>query len=96
LIIEITGGMIVGEIGSKLGLVDAPNGLSEWAEDNDIATMSMHFGADPDCCYYGFSVQNMLVSKIDQAWLDDLKTKAVRFEELTKVPAKLIGAQNVW
>jgi len=49
--IDIDGGMIVGEIGSRLGSVDAPDGMSEWAEDNDMTTMAQHYDADSDWCY---------------------------------------------
>jgi len=94
--IDINGGIIVGEIGSKLVSVDAPDGLTEWAEYNGMETMSTYYDADSNDCYYGFAVPDILVSDIDQAWIDALKAKAQKFEQMTKIPARLIGTQNVW
>jgi len=98
--IDYSGGMIIGEIGSKLGMPENPDEedleFHEWAEENGMDRMSLHYDADDDYCYYGFEVDDIPVEDIDSGWLDLVKAKAKKFEELTGVKAKLIGTQNIW
>ena len=94
--IDFDGGMIVGESGRKISLPEDFDCMSEWADSNDMTKMAMHYDADDDCCLYGFNVDDILVSEIDEGWLADIRAKAAKFEELTGVPAKLIGTQNIW
>lgn len=96
--VDIDGGMIVGEQGLRIqsSTPDKFESKSEWLENEGMNIMPMHYDADSDWCFYGFSVANIRVSEIDDAWLTELKDKAELFEKLTGVPAKLIGTQKVW
>jgi len=94
--IDYSGGMIIGEIGSELPEPEGHDSLSEWAEENEMVTMALYYDAAEEDCYYGFAVKDVLVSEIDQKWIDDLKTMAGKFEKLSGVPAKLVGTQNIW
>ena len=94
--IDYSGGMIVGELGKKLPLPDGYDSLSEWADENDLKVMSLHYDADTDWCYYGFEVPNVQVSEMNEVWLQGILEKAETFERLTGVPAQLIGTQNIW
>jgi hypothetical protein len=94
--IDYSGGMIVGELGSVLPEQDGFEDLMEWAEGNEMVSMALYYDADLEDRYYGFAVENVLVSEIDQKWIDDLKKKADQFEKLSGVPAKLVGTQNIW
>ena len=95
--IDYSGGMIVGEIGSKLSEPDEyEDGFNEWAEENELESMSQYYDCDQEDKYYGFRVDNVEVEKIDGEWLDDVKQKAEKFEKLTGVKAKLIGTQDIW
>ena len=93
--IDISGGMFVGEHADK---IEPPEGveLYEFADDSGMDSYSEHYDADDDYTYYGFSIDDILVSDIDDAWISDIKEKAARFEKLTGVPARLIGSQDVW
>jgi len=94
--IDYSGGMIVGENGSEIPEPEDIS-LSEWAEDNDMTSYSLHYDADDDSCIYGFEVPNVLVSDIDGTWwLEDVKAKAAKFKMLTGLDARLIGTQNIY
>lgn len=95
--IDYDGGMIVGASGSDISEPeDYEDGLSEWAEENEMTSMSQHFDADEDDRYYGFEVPDVLVSEMRGKWLENIEQLAVKFEELTGEPALLIGTQNIW
>ena len=94
--IDYSGGMIVGALGAELSEQDGFDSLSEWAEENEMVTMSLYYDAAESDCYYGFAVKNVPVRDIDQKWIDDLRKKADQFEKLSGVPAKLVGTQNIW
>lgn len=94
--IDIDGGMIVGGQGLMIQFPDDIESETEWAYENGMESMPMHYDADSDWCFYGFSVANIRVSEIDDAWLTELKDKAELFEKLTGVEAMLIGTQKVW
>jgi hypothetical protein len=96
--IDYDGGMIVGAIGSAISVPDDSElALYEWAEDQGMESMSQWFDCDDEYKYYGFCVIDTLVSDIkDDGWLDGVRKKAELFEQLTGVPASLIGTQNIW
>ena len=93
--IDTDGGMIVGEIGSKL---TAPEGQEfyEWAEDNGLERMALWYDADVSNCYYGYTVDDVLIDDMDGKWLEEIHGLANKFEDLTGVKPKLIGTQDVW
>jgi hypothetical protein len=93
--IDYDGGMIIGEIGSKLCEPDTYDGFGEWVEDNDMKAMSLHYDAGSDFQNIGFAVPDIAIAEMDGEWLADVKAKARKFEEITGVPAKLIGTQNI-
>lgn len=93
--IDTDGGMIIGERGHK---IEAPEGedFADWAEDNKLERMAMYYDADTDDCYYGFTIVDVLVEDMTGEWLQYIHKLANKFEELTGVPAMLIGTQDVW
>ena len=93
--IDYDGGMIVGARGVDIDQSNIES-MGEWADENGLVVMSTYYDADSDDCYYGFSIDDILISKIDDKWVKDLKDKAAKFEDLAKAPAMLIGTQNIW
>ena len=95
--VDYDGGIIIGELGRYLSVPDEFDGnMNDFVEEHDMDTMSLHYDADTDFQYIGFKFPNVLVSGIDGEWIDDVKDKAILFEELFGVPAKLVGTQNIW
>lgn len=94
--IDYNGGMIVGALGSDLNIPEKYEYLSEWAEDNNMTTMSLYYDADSESQYMGFEIEDILVSEINNDWIKSLKTFSKKFEDITGVPAKLIGTQNIY
>ncbi len=95
--IDYDGGMIVGELGSYLSVPDDFDGnMHDFIEEHDMDTMSLYFDADTDYQYIGFKVPNIMVADLDSVWINGIKSKAEKFEELFGVPAKLVGTQNIW
>ena len=94
--IDYDGGMIVGEIGSKITVPEKYDGdIYEMAEDNDMEWLSMYYDADIKDVYFGFGVPDVPVAEMNVGWLDDISDKAAKFYELTGVTARLIGSQNI-
>lgn len=95
--IDTDGGMIIGAIGSDLvKCVPEDEEFNEWAEDNKLTRMAMHYDAPSEWCYYGFTVDDVRVMDIEGEWLTDVKEKADKFEKLTGIVPFLIGSQDVW
>ena len=95
--IYYSGGMIIGEAGSKVNVPEEfEDDVYEWLEDNDMEYMSLYYDADSDGQIFGFKVSDIPVSDIDEEWLALIKERAEKFEELTGVPARLIGTQDIW
>jgi len=95
--IDITGGMIVGAKGDSIDIPESINdNIEEYAEDNDMESRSPHYDADEEDKFFGFNIPDILVSDINDAWVESIKEKARKFKELTGADAKLIGMQNVW
>ena len=91
--INIDSGMIVGEEVSKLGLSKDID-IGDWAYKNNIKIMSPWFDSSPDDWSIGFEVNDVIVDEMAD-WMEDIKAKAKKFEELTGTKAKLIGMANV-
>ena len=95
--IDYDGGMIVGEHAQHLAVPDDyEENLFEWAEDNEMTTMSQWYDAGEEGMYCGFEVPNVPVAEMGGDWLKDVQKKAAKFKELTGVSARLIGTQNIW
>lgn len=94
--IDYDGRMIVGALGNEIEIPDEFEYLYEFAEEHDMITMSLYYDADEQDQYIGFEIDDILVSKIDDAWISMLKTLAEKFETITGTPAKLVGTQNIW
>lgn len=95
--IYYSGGMIVGNSGGDVSEPEEYEGdFQLWLEENGMDSMSLHFDADQDSQIVGFAVKDILVSDIDEKWIEDIRAKSAKFEELTGVPAKLIGTQDIW
>lgn len=94
--VDISGGMIIGEIGSKLESQDENMELYEWAEEVGFESMSLYYDASSDATFYGFEVDDVPVKDIDDKWIEDVRGKASKFKELTGVEARLIGTQSVF
>lgn len=82
--VDVCGGMIVGESGAKLVNPDS----------YDLDQLSLYYDAPEEDRYYGFNVDDVIVSDME-GWLADVRALAKEFEELTGVPARLIGAQDI-
>ncbi len=93
--IETEGGMIVGRIGCDIPVKDGVD-LTEFCEDHDMTYMSLHYDADSDYRVYGFLVEDIWAADIEGTWLTEVKELAVKFEEITGVPAVLMGSQDVF
>lgn len=95
--IDVSGGMIVGIIGSELiDAIKTVDDFNEWYEINGLDRMATHYDADNDDCFFGFQVEDVPVSEMKGIWLKDVEEKAKRFKELTGIDASLIGTQDVW
>lgn len=93
--IDIDGKMLIGCWGDDVD-IGVHDDINDWAEENDISSASSHYDCGTDETFYGFDVEPILVKDIDQAWVDDLKSKAEKFKEIAGHEAMLIGMQNVW
>ena len=94
--VSYNGGMIVGAVTSDISEPeDYEEGIREWAYENDMDTMCQYYDCDNDECFTGFTVKDVPVSEMTGDWLKDVKEKAAKFEELTGVPALLIGTQDI-
>jgi len=96
--INYDGGMIVGCCGSELpeftdGDEDATR--DDWAYEHGLERMHLWPESSDDNTYYGFKVDDILVSDIKAEWVEELKVKALKFFELTGVHAGLIGVQDI-
>jgi hypothetical protein len=99
--IDYDGGMIVGESGGAIvkgGKVteDEYEIYDVLTEDMGMECMSMYYDTnDLDELIFGFPVPDIPVDEIDDAWLQDIKAKGAKFEELTGIKAELIGIQDI-
>lgn len=99
--IDYDGGMIVGESGATIvkgGKVteDEYEIYDVLTEDMGMECMSMYYDTnDLDELIFGFPVPDIPVDEIDDVWLQDIKAKGAKFEELTGVKAELIGIQDI-
>lgn len=103
--VVIDGGMIVGASGCDLTLPEKPDhveleydwDISWWlCEEHDMDRQAEYFDADPESIHYGYSIPDVRVEDMDEAWLQNIKDLAAKFKEITGVDAYLIGAQDVW
>lgn len=95
--IDISGGMIVGESGSRFNPPDDYDGsLDLWADELGLDSMCETVDADCSRTVYGFAVADVAVGDIQGEWLSDVIEKAQKFKALTGVDARLIGTQDVF
>ena len=88
--------MIVGEYGSELCIPETEEMDDyEWIEENGLDTMSPYYDCGLEDSYIGFCVDDVPVSEITEEWMDDVKEFSEKFEKLFKVPARLIGTQDI-
>ena len=90
--IDYDGGMLVGARRSKLN--DVPDEL--WYEDGMAVYAERYDGEGHGYCHIGFEIDNIPVSQINEEWLNNIRTLAEKFKEITGVEAELIGCQNIW
>ena len=98
--IDYDGGMIVGKEGSAIvaaGVLSADaNDLYDTLTDMGMDCMSMYYDTcELDELIFGFTVPDIPVDEIDDGWLQHVKNKAAKFEEMTGVKAELIGTQDI-
>lgn len=95
--IDIDGGMIVGELASKVKKPDDYHGYySEWIEIMGMERYSLWYDSGVNGWVVGFPVEDVDISEISGDWLLHVKGLAAKFKTLTGVQARLIGCQNVW
>lgn len=110
--IDISGGMIIGANASKVKSqvekldddcemfgVDGNyhEEFYDWYESEDMETFSFNYDADESSQVLGFTVKDVspLSEEFDE-WIKDVRSKSVKFKELTGIEPELIGMQNVW
>jgi hypothetical protein len=94
--IDYDGGMIVGAGGDVIPAPDDKD-LYDWlVEDHEMDSMNGHFDCGNEDRVFGYAVPDIPVDEIDGEWLDDVKKKAAKFEEITGIKAELIGMQDIW
>jgi len=94
--IDIDGGMIVGEEVNKINIPEKYEDIYEWFEDTGMSKFSPWFDAEIESCVVGFMIHDISVDDINDSWIESIREKAARFKEITGIPAKLIGMQDVW
>jgi hypothetical protein len=94
--IDISGGMLVGESGSNFEIPDEIEDVREWADENGMEVMCEYFDADFEDSYFGFEVEEVLVSEINDSWIAKINELADKFERLTGLKARLIGTQDIY
>lgn len=100
--IDYDGGMIIGNYFEEISIPEewyeeqSNDYETEWIEENDLSRMCPWPDAHLDACIVGFEIPDVKVKDMDEAWMDMIKEKAKKFEELTGAEAILIGAQDVW
>lgn len=98
--VDINGSMIVGNYDYEISVPEEwmeeneDGELYEYAEECDMDSMNPYYDAQEDIVF-GFKVEDVAIGEMDK-WLDDIETKAAKFEKLTGAKAMLIGMQNVW
>lgn len=92
---SISGGMVVGRMGCEIMEPgDYDGDFDGWTEEMGFDRMYPQYDADEEDCYYGFTVSAVDIEDIDE-WVIIVKRLSKKFEEVTGVPARLIGSQNV-
>jgi len=93
--IETDGGMIIGRMANDIPMKDGVD-IDDWCADNDITYMSLRYDAQLYDRVYGFLIDDVIVNDMEDTWLFEVQRLAKKFEELTGVPAMLIGSQDVY
>lgn len=94
---DIGGGMIVGAWAEEISEPDDyEDEFCEWAEGEGLDCYSMYYDATEEGQFCGFTVDDVDTKDLNLEWLDKVKQLGTKFEELTGVPAKLVGMQDVW
>lgn len=93
--IDYSGGMIVGAKGSEIPVLIDEDFYEELI-GHGMTYMSEHYDAGDDHRYYGYLIDDILVSQMDDEWLRKINELASKFEEITGVPASLIGTQDIY
>lgn len=69
--------------------------LADWAECEGMEVCFPYYDADSPDWIIGFEVEEFDVKKMDVEWLETLKEKARKFEELSGVYGQLICTLDV-
>ena len=110
--VDISGGMILGGSASEVegAVTFEDDGVEmygtqgnyyeefyEWYEGEDMSCYSMWYDACSEGQIIGYKIKdiNPLSDEFNN-WLEDVKTKAEKFKQLTGLEPELIGMQNVW
>lgn len=98
--IDYDGCMIVGryadDISDWLESGEDPDDPWDLLENSGMTHASLYYDAPIREAVIGFRVDDVMVNSMTEGWLDTVVAHATKFEELTGVPAKLIGTQNIW
>lgn len=92
--IDIDGGMIVGEYANKMDL-QCEDLYDLLVEIHGMSCMSPWFDCGSDEYFFGYIVDDINVRDLDTQWLIEITRMAIKFEDMTGVPARLVGMQDV-
>ena len=92
---EHMGKVKIPEYDAKVNDYDEDEHPWEYFASNGMTMCSEYYDSDDDCFHVGFTVPDVPVIEMDDAWLANIHILAAKFEELTGVPAKLIGATDI-
>ncbi len=94
---DIEGVMIVGNDANGFDYPAKYGSYMDFIEASELDIMYESYDSRPDRQYFGFKVDGIPIKDIHEKskWLEDVREKAKRFEELTGLEAKLIGTQDI-
>ncbi len=96
--IDVSGGMFVGAHYDDIYFdEDNEEGLDfyEWIEEHELSTFHPNYDAPSEYCHFGFSIDDVEVSEMDEEWFASIKALADKFKEITGADAWLIGMQDI-
>lgn len=70
------------------------NEVFDWAEDNGLRVCDPEVEDDVDYSFIGFTIKAPPIQDMSTDWLILIKDKAIKFQELTGIKAKLLAVPH--